>query len=285
MIKFVKISLIGILGLFLLMQTSNAVEEGAFARIGVGARPLGMGGAFVAVADDANSVYWNPAGLTSLKGMEFTSMYSQQLGIIDYNFLAFASPFENIGNFGISWIGLSADTIYSSGVGTYSENTIAISYGREVIPNLSVGVNLKFLSVSATKTSSGFGLDIGAQYRAMDKLEVGLMIVDPVSNIKWQESGTSESLKSLYILGMAYEVIDGLTLACDIENLDFDKLHLGAEYWYFYPQLACLGLRAGSDRGNLAVGATLKIENFGFDYAFMSHDIGNSHRISVGARF
>ena len=30
---------------------------------GIGARAEGMGGAFVAVADDATAVYWNPAGL------------------------------------------------------------------------------------------------------------------------------------------------------------------------------------------------------------------------------
>src|SRR5712692_400351 len=34
--------------------------------LGVGARPLGMGGAFVAVADDATAASWNPAGLALL---------------------------------------------------------------------------------------------------------------------------------------------------------------------------------------------------------------------------
>ena len=34
-----------------------------FLRFGVGARAMGMGGAFVAVADDVNAAYWNPAGL------------------------------------------------------------------------------------------------------------------------------------------------------------------------------------------------------------------------------
>jgi long-subunit fatty acid transport protein len=31
--------------------------------IGVGARPLGMGGTFAAIADDASTSYWNPAGM------------------------------------------------------------------------------------------------------------------------------------------------------------------------------------------------------------------------------
>mgnify|MGYP001259938250 CR=1 FL=1 len=48
-----------------------------------GTRPLGMGGAFVAVADDANTINWNPAGLPGLRRTEFTSTYSDlyRLGI------------------------------------------------------------------------------------------------------------------------------------------------------------------------------------------------------------
>lgn len=41
------------------------VAAGALAQDGPGTRAAGMGGAFVAVADDASAVYWNPAGLAS----------------------------------------------------------------------------------------------------------------------------------------------------------------------------------------------------------------------------
>ncbi len=39
---------------------------------GIGARAIGLGGAFVSVADDASAVYWNPAGLTQLKKMSYS---------------------------------------------------------------------------------------------------------------------------------------------------------------------------------------------------------------------
>jgi hypothetical protein len=39
--------------------------------MGVGARAIGMGGAFVAIADDASASFWNPAGLTDLKTNQF----------------------------------------------------------------------------------------------------------------------------------------------------------------------------------------------------------------------
>jgi len=34
--------------------------------MGIGARAIGLGGAFVSIANDASSVYWNPAGMTDI---------------------------------------------------------------------------------------------------------------------------------------------------------------------------------------------------------------------------
>lgn len=38
--------------------------------MGIGARAIGMGGAFVSIADGASSVFWNPAGLTDAKRLQ-----------------------------------------------------------------------------------------------------------------------------------------------------------------------------------------------------------------------
>ena len=48
----------------------------------VGSRPLSMGGAFIAVANDANTITWNPAGLPGLRRTEFTTTYGN-LYVID----------------------------------------------------------------------------------------------------------------------------------------------------------------------------------------------------------
>ena len=45
----------------------------------LGTRAAGMGGAFVAVADDATAVYWNPAGL-ALGGSYFSLVLDNNLG-------------------------------------------------------------------------------------------------------------------------------------------------------------------------------------------------------------
>lgn len=44
--------------------------------VGSGARATGMGGAFIAVADDATAASWNPAGLVHLEKPEFSIVYN-----------------------------------------------------------------------------------------------------------------------------------------------------------------------------------------------------------------
>ena len=48
----------------------NVVLRNSFAPLGAGARGLGMGGAFIAVADDGSAASFNPAGLTQLRRSE-----------------------------------------------------------------------------------------------------------------------------------------------------------------------------------------------------------------------
>ena len=52
-----------------------------YLRMGVGARALGMGGAFTAIADDATAAYWNPAGLVKIEHIEATFMYAANMSV------------------------------------------------------------------------------------------------------------------------------------------------------------------------------------------------------------
>jgi hypothetical protein len=66
---------------------------GAFMENGGGARALGMGGAFTAVADDPSKTFWNPAGLGSTASPEILLMHSERFGdLIDRDFAAYVMP-------------------------------------------------------------------------------------------------------------------------------------------------------------------------------------------------
>jgi hypothetical protein len=78
--------------LLVIASTASAAKyAGEFMYVGAGARALGMGGAFVAIADDATAAYWNPAGLVMLQGSQVQLMHSERFGgLIRYDYLAYA---------------------------------------------------------------------------------------------------------------------------------------------------------------------------------------------------
>ena len=64
--------------LWLMIPATDGWAEryaGEFLEIGIGGRPLGMGGAFVAMADDHSAFYWNPAGVGNIQTIQFSGMY------------------------------------------------------------------------------------------------------------------------------------------------------------------------------------------------------------------
>ena len=61
---------------FLLFSLLVSFLSAQYDQLFVGTRPMSMGGAFIAVADDANAITWNPAGLPGLRRTEFTSTYA-----------------------------------------------------------------------------------------------------------------------------------------------------------------------------------------------------------------
>lgn len=87
---------------------------GEFLKIAVGARAVGMGGAFTAVADDATAPYWNPAGMVYLPYKEVFLQHAEQFGsLVNHNFGSAVIPLAGEGSrraaFGITgtWVGVS----------------------------------------------------------------------------------------------------------------------------------------------------------------------------------
>ena len=60
--------------------------------VGSGARALGMGGAFIAVADDATAASWNPGGLTQLERPEISIVHSWKWFGEDLTTTSFINP-------------------------------------------------------------------------------------------------------------------------------------------------------------------------------------------------
>jgi hypothetical protein len=313
---------------------------GEFLSLGAGARPLGMGGSFVAVADDATAAYWNPAGLGGLERTEMTFMHAGIFGLDSYNFLNCIQPMGDVGVFGLSWIRLGIDDIpiteltsrgnmsasnrpYISGYMQDNENAFVFSYGRKFQVNIPIGSYLsegtdlqiggsaKFLynSVSgANRNAVGFGGDAGILWKTSfasgkddvktGDLSLGMSVQDFFKtrmfwNTTYSPSHTDIISPNLKI-GAAYcrqlrSIGSRVLLSIDADTRYGLEMHYGMEYVLG----EVLSLRAGLQEQNFTAGAGLHIAfargestlSFLVDYAFLSHELGNTHRISLMTKF
>jgi len=150
---------------------TNAAD---FLQVDVGARAMAMGGAFVAMADDASALYWNPAGLAGMRGSEFIATHTEWLGDLKFDYLGIALNFGG-GVAGISVTYLSVPDMVvrtldrQQGTGeTFSaaDMALGLSYGRAVTDRFSIGVTGKYIQQRVWHSqATAFALDIGTTFR------------------------------------------------------------------------------------------------------------------------
>ncbi|WP_196894796.1 putative type IX sorting system protein PorV2 [Aureivirga marina] len=180
---------------FAFSQTARKYSN-EFLNIGVDAAAFGMGKAVTASSNDVNSGYWNPAGLTGVKGYQGSLMHAEYFaGIAKYDYAAFAMPLENNAFFGVSLIRFGVDDILDTtelidkdgnidyeriNLFSAADYAFNLSFAKKLsIENLSVGANAKIVrrTIGDFANSWGFGLDVAAQY-SYKKWQFGLMLRD-----------------------------------------------------------------------------------------------------------
>jgi len=271
-----------------------------FLKMAVGARPLGMGGAFVAVADDANTIWWNPAGVATTKHKEMTLMHNEMGEDIRYQFLAYNQPLRKLrGGLGgsISYLSVSNIQGYSpGGVKTKKLRTydlgISLCYGLRIVPSVSGGINFKFIAEKlADKKASTCALDIGGLWKTpVSGLQLGFNIQNLGGGLKFIQERSSLPLNGK--LGCAYEFEFFGTksiVAMDVNiPVDYSVFVNGGVECKIYDLIA---LRAGfKSKDDLSSGLRLGIgiggKNLVVDYSWLSRgDFEDSHRMSATLRF
>jgi len=257
-------------------------------RMGVGARALAMGGANVAVANDATAGYWNPAGLSQVEKFSFSSMVAANMSEDrKYNYLALAGKFE-FGAIGFSWLNAGTSDImkYSSqevreGDFDANDHAFLFSYGN-AMENLMVGFNFKVVYQKIDDYSkSGVGFDAGVKYAVDEMLHLGVTASDLGTKI-------GESVPATFRIGAAVFPVEGFTIPVDIEKVQHRselKLRLGGEYAYQFADDYFGAVRGGVNDGEFTIGAGLKIMGkYSLDYAYISENgdaFGENHRISL----
>jgi len=268
-----------------------------YLQYGAGARSLAMGGAYVALADDASGPYWNPAALMQVEEHQFLSMYAPFFEQTNYNFLSYVHPLRRLGSIGISDVllhsgGYEEVRLVEGVIGTNRsifKNTIIISYANKVRERISLGASLKLIHERVMRYSgNGQGIDLGILYQPLDALNIGLAlqnVLQPKVTLRDDPDVYDINLKA----GLALKAFSNrLTLTADINKLVDEKAYFcaGLEFspWYkpTAPSLKRVDLRAGCNHlQTFTCGLGLKIKFFSVDYAFSSHDLGNLHKFAL----
>lgn len=171
-----------------------------FLLISQSARATGMGSAFVGVANDVSSIFWNPAGLTKMEGTNVMFDHTMWIADIKYNFVAASYNLGDVGTIGVSYVGsnigeMKVTTVeYPGGTGeTFTANDVAISlaYAIQLTENFSIGFSPKFIYQSIWRMdATAFAMDMGVQYVTPFD---GMMLAMSISNLgtKMQMLGNS----------------------------------------------------------------------------------------------
>lgn len=279
--------------LLMLAALVSAEESAAFLKLGVGARSIGLGGAYTALADDVSAIAWNPAGLAGLSKREIGAMHSE-FPSSRHNWLGFAQPLR-YGTLGIGASHLAQGSVSgrdetgrATGDYSASDTAISLSYGARV-GILGLGATVKSVRSSvADQSQQVLGFDAGAAY-ALGRAKLGFSA---------QNMGHS-SLPLALSGGAAYGLPFGLTASADLRyrpRSGQKELSLGTEYAVI-PSLSVRGgyasshgglsnLRGSSDLTGFATGFGLKVLGYSLDYAVTPFaELGAAHRVSLGARF
>ena len=303
-------------GLFLLAlipvhASGPGTGSADFLNIPVGARETSLGGAFTAIADNANAVYYNPAGLSQLKTPEISFTQNQYVDGVSQQWLAAARPYKSgVFGFGINHLSVSAFDSYDNAdnrTGSVSAYDMAVylSWGGsrpldyKFIQSISYGAGAKYISEKLdTKKGSGYGLDLGILAAStVENLRFGVNIENAVSTkIKFIEVGAKPPLK--FKTGVTYKirssagpsarfsldyVLGNATksyMAAGMESLFFDIFSVRVGYSEFGDMSNGLNFGFGFALSKYT-GRSINVDySFGTTYAF-----GDIHKLSLTYKF
>ncbi len=206
-----------------------------------GARAIGIGGAFIGVADDENAVRRNPAGLTRLDryAVGFEQTPYRLFDALETSYLSAVLPTSEKMALGIDWlqVGIQDEELDSN------RSSFNFAYSYAPLAQLSLGANLKYFTWSialdgrSRGAATGWGTDIGLLFQPHPRWKLGILAQDFIgfgsgmglSSGTWirHDSDVSEKIfPTAYKFGIAYHPVSDWLISADLT----DRLQLGTEF-------------------------------------------------------
>lgn len=247
------------------------------------ARARGLGGAYTGLSDDAAGLYYNPAGLVNLPGLDVQVSLFDPWGadFARVNEVAVAMPTESWGTFAL---GYSDFKVRYQDVTLSVERTVTLAHGftamEDLSSSLSVGWALNLYNLDyPTQSVSGYdlgsettiGLDLGVHVRLRERTTAGVLF----TNVNNPEMGdpVSSDLPQGVRGGVAYRPYDAVVTTFDIgKQLGEDiRFFGGAEFRVAEPLFVRFGAQSKPNLLNVGVG--LNYSNLQVDIAYTHHPV------------
>ena len=291
-----------------------------FLKVGVGARAAAMGEAFTMVGNDANAIFYNPAGIAKMHShFDILGNKTNWIADISYNAFGLVMNAGNLGNFGISVI--SSD--YGNVIGTQVAATdkgfeetglldggsfaAGLSYARELTDKFTVGGQIKYTAQHLGENLleeggevienevSGLAYDFGTIfYPGFKSFRLGMTIRNFSPQYKYQE--TSFQLPLTFYLGFAMDILDFFgeypdnSFVVDIDAIhprDYtERLHVGGEFWYKDMLALRGGYKFNYDEEGITLGVGINAGGIKLDYAYSEFGVFDVvNRVTIGLSF
>jgi hypothetical protein len=273
-------------------QEQNGGAPGDWLAHYTAARSLGLGGAFVAAADEPLGVVWNPAGLSYMFQNQAHFETARLFEGTSVNSFGFAMPSRSFPSLGVALLSLNSGEFertdeLNTPQGTFSEGDLAllVSMAKPVTPGLSIGANLKVVRQTVEEFgATGVGGDLGVLYSLTPSVRIGASMLN-LGGPNLTLRTVKESYPGHFRGGVAARAFQDKVLITGELDHSSDRgtsLHAGSEYW-IYPSVA---LRLGYDDKAPSAGMSYRFPS-GFEvvYALSDQELGMTHRLGVSFRF
>ena len=268
----------------------------SFLKFGMGAKAVGMGGAFVAQSGDVTSTWWNPAGLSGIEGIQLSFTHNQWFQDIT------VEHFSSALSFGKNTLGLSLamgkvpDIQKREGptdepIALFDAHDVvfSFSFARSIKEGFALGFSAKWLYEKIDiHSASGLGFDLGGIYSPLENLKFGLAVLNLGQKMKFEKE--KFSLPTLYKVGVTYFVEkknlnSDFVFGLDVVKPRDDevKIHLGGEYGIYQTLKLRLGYQSGYDEKDFSFGLGTSFREYSIDYGYLPHKsgLGDVHSVSL----
>jgi hypothetical protein len=273
------------------LYADKGTTAGQFLNLPLGARAMAMGGAYTGLADEVNTLYWNPAGMVQIHDKEITLMRAAWFEGISHNYLAYSN----------GSIGLGVNMLSSGDIGefdnlgnnlnqtyTSTDLNVALGYAKQ-FGGTSIGISVKDVqSKIENESASSVCADIGMFFDYWKTFKFGIVTQNLGGSLKF----VNESFPITMNTKAGFSYAPGTFIfSADVVSSSDQGVYECAGVEYPFGILAIRGGYTTAVSGfdtlsGVNAGFGLKFKSFLVDYAWGAYgELGATNMVSLAFKF